>query len=149
MDAKFLHVPYKGGAPAAVAISTGEVPFGMAAISSAMPQIKAGRVKVLAITTAKKTAVDMSWPTAQETGAKDVDLAIWSGLFAPKGVPQAIVDKVYNDVAAILQMDDVKEKFAAGGGEVGGMKPAEFTAQIKREADKLSGIVKTADVKPE
>jgi tripartite-type tricarboxylate transporter receptor subunit TctC len=149
MGVKFLHVPYKGGAPAAVAISTGEVPFGMAAVSSAMPQIKAGRVKVLAITTAKKTAVDMSWPTAQEAGAKDVDLAIWSGLFAPKGVPQPIIDKLYTELAAILQMPDVKEKFAAGGGETGGMKPAEFTAQIKREADKLSGIVKAADIKPE
>ncbi len=149
LGVKFLHVPYKGGAPAAVAISTGEVPFGMAAISSAMPQIKAGRVKVLAITTAKKTAVDASWPTAQEAGAKEVDLSIWSGLFAPKGTPQAIVDKLHAEVAAILQMPDVKERFAAGGGDVGGMKPAEFTAQIKREAEKLASIVKAANIKPE
>ncbi len=149
MGVKFLHVPYKGGAPAAVAISTGEVPFGMAAVSSAMPQIKAGRVNVLAITTAKKTPVDPSWPTAQEAGAKDVDLSIWSGLFAPKGVPQPIVDKLYAEVAAILQMPDVKEKFAAGGGEVGGMKPAEFTTQIKREGDQLKSIVQAANIKPE
>jgi tripartite-type tricarboxylate transporter receptor subunit TctC len=114
-----------------------------------MPQIKAGRVKVLAITTAKRTDVDKSWPTAQEAGAKEVDLSIWSGLFAPKGTPQPVVDKIYADLAEILQMADVKEKFAAGGGEVGGMKPAEFTAQIKREADKLLTIVKAADVKPE
>ena len=149
LGVKFLHVPYKGGAPAAVAISTGEVPFGLAAVSSAMPQIKAGRVKVLAITTAKRTDVDKSWPTAREAGAKEVDLSIWSGLFAPKGTPQPIVDKIYADLAEILQMADVKEKFAAGGGDVGGMKPAEFTAQIKREADKLATIVKAADVKPE
>jgi tripartite-type tricarboxylate transporter receptor subunit TctC len=149
LGVKFLHVPYRGGAPAAVAISTGEVPFGMAAISSAMPQIKAGRVKVLAITTAAKTDVDKSWPTAQEGGAKDVDLSIWSGLFAPKGVPQPIVDKIYADLAEILQMADVKERFAAGGGTVGGMKPAEFTAQIKREGDKLASIVKAANIKPE
>ena len=146
---KFLHVPYKGGAPAAVAIATGEVPFGMAAISSALPQIKAGRVKVLAITTARKTHVDPAWPTAQEGGAKDVDLSIWAGLFAPKGVPQPIRDKLYREVAAILQMDDVKQKFAAGGSDVGGMKPEEFTAQIKREADNLKTIVQKAGVKPE
>ena len=149
LGVKFLHVPYKGGSPAAVAIAAGEVPFGVAAISSAMPQIKAGRVKVLAITTAKRTDVDKSWPTAQEAGAKDVDLSIWSGLFAPKGTPQPIVDKIYADVAEVLQMADVKEKIAAGGGEVGGMKPAEFAAQIRREAEKLSSIVKAADVKPE
>ncbi len=93
--------------------------------------------------------MDRSWPTAQEGGAKDVDLSIWSGLFAPKGVPQAIVDKIYADLAEILQMPDVKEKFAAGGGAVGGMKPAEFTAQIKREGDKLASIVKAANIKPE
>jgi tripartite-type tricarboxylate transporter receptor subunit TctC len=149
LGVKFLHVPYKGGAPAAVAISAGEVPFGIAAISSAMPQIKAGRAKVLAITTAKRTNVEKSWPTAQEAGAKEVDLSIWSGLFAPKTTPQGIVDRIYADLTEILQMADVKEKIAAGGGDVGGMKPSEFTAQIKREAEKLSAIVKAADVKPE
>jgi tripartite-type tricarboxylate transporter receptor subunit TctC len=146
---KFLHVPYKGGAPAAVAVASGEVPFGLAAISSAMPQIKAGRVKVLAITTARKSPVDMSWPTVQEAGVKDVDISIWAGLFAPKGVPQPIRDKLYTEVAAILQMPDVKEKFAAGGSDTGGMKPEEFTAQIKREAAKLKTIVEAANIKPE
>jgi tripartite-type tricarboxylate transporter receptor subunit TctC len=146
---KFLHVPYKGGAPAAVAIATGEVPFGMAAVSSALPQIKAGRVKVLAITTAKKSALEPSWPTAQESGVKDVDLSIWAGLFTPKGVPQPIRDKIYADVAAILQMPDVKAKFAAGGSDVGGMKPDAFTAQIKREAAAMKDIVQKAGVKPE
>jgi tripartite-type tricarboxylate transporter receptor subunit TctC len=146
---KFLHVPYKGGAPAAVAVAAGEVPFGLAAMSSAMPQIKAGRVKVLAITTARKSPVDMSWPTAQEAGIKDFDLSIWAGLFAPKGVPQAIRDKLYAEVAAILQMPDVKERFAAGGSDTGGARPDAFTAQIKREADKLKSIVQAADIKPE
>jgi tripartite-type tricarboxylate transporter receptor subunit TctC len=146
---KFLHVPYKGGAPAAVAVAGGEVPFGIAAMSSAMPQIKAGRVKVLAITTARKSPVDMSWQTAQEAGVKDFDLSIWAGLFAPKGVPQPIRDKLYTEVAAILQLADVKERFAAGGSDTGGARPEAFAAQIKREADKLKSIVETAGIKPE
>jgi len=146
---KFLHVPYKGGAPAAVAIATGEVPFGMAAVSSALPQIKAGRVKVLAITTAEKSKLDPSWPTIQSSGVKDVNLSIWSGLFAPKGVPQPIRDKIYAEVAAILQMPDVKEKFAAGGTDTSGIKPDAFTAQIKREAAAMQDIVQKAGVKPE
>ncbi len=146
---KFLHVPYKGGAPAAVAIATGEVPFGLSSIPSTMPQVKAGRVKILAITTARRTPVDMSWPTLQEAGVKDVNLSIWAGLFAPKGVPQAIRDKLYTEVAAILQMPDVKEKFAASGSEIGGMKPEAFTAQIKREAAAMKDIVQKAGVKPE
>jgi tripartite-type tricarboxylate transporter receptor subunit TctC len=146
---KFLHVPYKGGAPAAVAIATGEVQFGLSSIPSTMPQIKAGRVKILAITTARKTPVDMSWPTLQEAGVKDIDLSIWAGLFAPKAVPQAIRDKLYTEVAAILQMPDVKEKFAASGSDIGGMKPEAFTAQIKREAAAMKDIVQKAGVKPE
>ena len=146
---KFLHVPYKGGAPAAVAIATGEVPFGLSSIPSTMPQVKAGRVKILAITTARRTPVDMSWPTLQEAGVKDVNLSIWAGLFAPKGVPQAIRDKLYTEVAAILQMPDVKEKFAASGSDIGGMKPEAFTAQIKREAAAMKDIVQKAGVKPE
>ena len=146
---KFLHVPYKGGAPAAVAIATGEVPFGLSSIPSTMPQIKAGRVKILAITTARRTPVDMSWPTLQEAGVKDVNLSIWAGLFAPRGVPQAIRDKLYTEVAAILQMPDVKEKFAASGSDIGGMKPEAFTAQIKREANAMKDIVQKAGVKAE
>ncbi len=147
--AKFLHVPYKGGAPAITATAGGEVPAGTAALGSAMPHIKSGRVRVVAVTTANRSPVDPSWPTLQETGIKEVHSSIWAGLFAPKGVPQPIIDKVYGEVAKILQMDDVKKRFAAGGGVPGGMKPAEFAAKIKAEADKLKQVVEQAGVKPE
>jgi tripartite-type tricarboxylate transporter receptor subunit TctC len=106
-------------------------------------------VKVLAITTGEKSKLDPSWPTIQGSGVKDVNLSIWSGLFAPKGVPQPIRDKIYAEVAAILQMPDVKEKFAAGGTDTSGIKPDAFTAQIKREAAAMQDIVQKAGVKPE
>ena len=87
---KLLHVPYKGGAPAGVAVAAGEVPMGVMAISSVMAQIQAGRVKPLAVTTAKRSAQFKDWPTLQEAGSiKDVDASIWTGLFAPKGTPKA------------------------------------------------------------
>jgi tripartite-type tricarboxylate transporter receptor subunit TctC len=147
--AKFLHVPYKGGAPAIAATAGGEVPAGTAALGSAMPHIQSGRVKVVAVTTAKRSPVNMSWPTLQETGVPEVHSSIWAGLFAPKGVPQPIIDKIYNEVAQILQLPDVKERFAAGGGVPGGMKPAEFTAMINKEAASLKRVVVAANVKPE
>jgi tripartite-type tricarboxylate transporter receptor subunit TctC len=147
--AKFLHVPYKGGAPAITATAGGEVPAGFAAMGSAMPHIKSGRVKVVAVTTAVRSPVDMSWPTLQEAGVPGVHSSIWAGLFAPKGTPQPIIDKIYNEVASILQLPDVKERFAAGGGVPGGMKPAEFTAHIKKEAAELKRIVAEANVKAE
>ncbi len=75
--------------------------------------------------------------------------SIWAGLFAPKGVPQPIIDKIYADVAEILKLPDVKERFAAGGGVTVGMPPAEFAAAIHKEAAGLKVVVAKAGVKPE
>jgi tripartite-type tricarboxylate transporter receptor subunit TctC len=147
--AKFLHVPYKGGAPAITATAGGEIPAGKAAMGSAMPHIKSGRVRVLAVTTAERNFVDKSWPTMSEAGVPGVSASIWAGLFAPKGVPKPIIDKIYADVAEILKLPDVKERFAAGGGVTVGMPPAEFAAAIRKEASALKVVVAKAGVKPE
>ena len=146
---KFLHVPYKGGAPAIAATAGGEVPAGTAAMGSAMPHIQAGRVRVVAVTTGERSPVNMSWPTLKESGVPGVQSAIWAGLFAPKGTPQPVIDKLYAEIAKILQLPDVKERFAAGGGVPGGMKPAEFGAMIKQEATHLKKVVAEANVKAE
>jgi tripartite-type tricarboxylate transporter receptor subunit TctC len=147
--AKFLHVPYKGGAPAITATAGGEVPAGKAALGSAMPHIKSGRVRVLAVTTAERNFVDKSWPTMIEAGVPGVSSSIWTGIFAPKGVPQPIIDKIYKDIAEILKLPDVKERFAAGGGVTVGMPPAEFAAAIRKEAAGLKIVVARAGVKPD
>jgi tripartite-type tricarboxylate transporter receptor subunit TctC len=147
---KLLHVPYKGGAPAGVAVAAGEVPMGVMAISSVMAQIQAGRVKPLAVTTAKRSAQFKDWPTLQEVGnIKDVDASIWTGLFAPKGTPKAILDKLHAEMVAILASPDVREKFAQGGAETGGMSSAAFVAMIKREAAAYKAVVQKANIRPE
>jgi tripartite-type tricarboxylate transporter receptor subunit TctC len=146
---KLLHVPYKGGAPAGVAVAAGEVPMGVMAISSVMAQIQAGRVKPLAVTTAKRSAQFKDWPTLQEAGIKDIDASIWTGLFAPKGTPKPILDKVNAEMVAILAMPDVREKFAQGGAETRGMASADFVAMIKRELAAYRTIVRRASIKPE
>ena len=89
---QLLHVPYKGGAPAAAAVAAGDVQFGVMAVPGAAPHIKSGRGKVIGITTAKKSPLDPSWATPRDAGIPDLDASIWVGLFAPKGTPQAIVD---------------------------------------------------------
>ena len=146
---KFLHVPYKGGAPAITATAGGEVPAGAAAMGSAMPHITSGRVKVVAVTTGKRSPVNMAWPTLIEAGVPGVQSSIWAGLFAPKGVPQPIIDKIYGELVKILDMPDVKQRFAAGGGVPGGMPPAEYKAYIINEAASLKKVVAQAGVKPE
>jgi tripartite-type tricarboxylate transporter receptor subunit TctC len=147
--AKFLHVPYKGGAPAITATAGGEVPAGKAALGSAMPHIKSGRVRVLAVTTGERSFVDKSWPTLIESGIPNVRSSIWAGLFAPKSVPQPIIEKLYGEIAKILQMPEVKERFAAGGGTPGGMRPEAFAAAIRQEAANLKKVAVAANVKPE
>jgi tripartite-type tricarboxylate transporter receptor subunit TctC len=145
--AKFLHVPYKGGAPAITATAGGEVPAGKAAMGSAMPHIKSGRVRVVAVTTATRSFVDKSWPTMMESGVPGVSSSIWTGIFAPKGTPKPVIDKVYADIAKALKMQDVKARFAAGGGVTVGMPPAEFAAAIRKEAAALKVVVAKAGVK--
>lgn len=146
---KFLHVPYKGGSPAITATAGGEVPAGKAALGSAMPHIKSGRVRVVAVTTATRSFVDKSWPTLLESGVPGVSSSIWAGLFAPKAVPQPIIEKLYAEIANILQMPEVKERFAAGGGIPGGMRPEAFGDAIRKEAATLKKVAVAANVKPE
>ncbi len=144
---KFLHVPYKGGAPAATAIASGEVPVGVVAISSGLPFIKSGKVKVLGLTTAKRSARAADWPTAAESGVKDFDAAIWVGLFAPAGTPQTILTQVENDVRQALKDPAVADRLAAVGAEPVGMPASELKERIKMDAARFMKIAKEAEIR--
>jgi tripartite-type tricarboxylate transporter receptor subunit TctC len=143
---KFVHVPYKGGAPAAQALMAGDVPIGILASSSVAPGVQAGKIRVLAVTMAKRSALDPQWPTLQEQGVKDVNASNWTALLAPKATPQPIIDKLSAEVVKILAMPDVKERFAAGGVVTIPSSPAELDARIKRELAGYRAIVEQADV---
>ncbi|NNM75005.1 Bug family tripartite tricarboxylate transporter substrate binding protein [Enterovirga aerilata] len=148
-NVKLLHVPYKGGAPAAAAVAAGEVPLGVVAVPAVQTHLRTGRVKVIGLTTAQRTPYDKSWVTAAEGGIPGVDSSNWVGLFAPKGVPDAIVQKLYDEVKATLDNPEVRERFAQAGAVTGGMPPAEFLARIKTDAERYKEVVKKANVKPE
>ncbi|MEI8152220.1 MAG: tripartite tricarboxylate transporter substrate binding protein, partial [Hyphomicrobiales bacterium] len=144
---QFQHIPYKGGAPAAAALAGGDIPFGVLASSSAAPQVKAGRLRVLAVTGAQPSKFNPEWPTLQSQGVKDVDASNWTLLLAPKGTPKEIVDKLQAEVAKILAMPDVKERFAGGGVETIPSTGAELDAKVKKTAQQLSVIVEKAKIK--
>ncbi len=112
---QFQHIPYKGGAPAAAALAAGDIPLGVLASSSVAPHVKSGRVRVLAVTMAKRSTLNPEWPTLQQEGVKEIDASNWTALFAPKATPQPIIDKLNAEVVKILNMPDVKERFAGGG----------------------------------
>ena len=141
-----IHVPYKGGAPAATAVAAGDVQFGVIALPGATPHLKSGRAKVAGITTAKKWAPEPAWSTPRDAGL-DVDASIWSGLFAPKGTPQAVVDRVNGEVRKTLEQPDVKSRLGDAGFEAVGMTQAEFLARIRKDLERYREIVKAAGVK--
>ena len=143
---KFVHVPYKGGAPAAQALMAGDIPVGILASSSVAPGVQAGKIRVLAVTMAKRSVLDPQWPTLQEEGIKDVNASNWTALLAPKATPQPIIDKLSAEVVKILAMPDVKERFAAGGVATIPSSPAELDARIKRELAGYRTIVEKADI---
>ena len=146
---QLLHVPYKGGAPAAAAVAAGDVDFGVMAAPGAIPHIKSGRGKVIGITTAKKSPLDPSWATPRDAGIPDLDASIWVGLFAPKGTPQAVLERVNKEVRQTLGMPEVQKRFIeSAGGEAVGMTPAEFLARIKSDAERYKRVVQKAGVKP-
>jgi tripartite-type tricarboxylate transporter receptor subunit TctC len=143
---KFVHVPYKGGAPAAQALVAGDIPLGILASSSVAPHVPSGNIRVLAITTAKRSALNPEWPTLQAEGAGDVNMSNWTLLLAPKGTPQPILDKLNAEVVKILNSDDVKERFAGGGVVTIPSSAAELDARIKRELAGNRVIVEKANV---
>jgi tripartite-type tricarboxylate transporter receptor subunit TctC len=145
---KMLHVPYKGGAPAATAIAAGDVQLGVVSIPGATPHLKSGRAKVIGITTAKRSALDPAWATPRDAGL-DVDASIWVGLLAPKGVPQPIVDRLNAEVRRTLGDADVQKRYADQGFETVGMSPAEFHARIRKDAERYKAVVQAAGIKPE
>jgi tripartite-type tricarboxylate transporter receptor subunit TctC len=143
---KFVHVPYKGGAPAAQALMAGDIPLGILASSSVAPHVQAGRVRVLAVTMAARSPLNPEWPTLQEQGVKDVNASNWTALLAPKRTPQPIIDKLNAEVVKILNMPDVKERFAAGGVVTIPSSAAELDARIKRELAGYRVIVERANI---
>ena len=147
---KTLHVPYKGGAPAVSAVATNEVVFTVAGLPGVTPHLQAKRVKVLGITTAKRTAQTPDWPSAQEGGIPGVDASIWVGFFVPKGTPKAVINKLYTVSAEMLKFPDVKERFATvGGAETIGMAPAEFNARVKQDAVRYKKVVQDVGIQPQ
>jgi tripartite-type tricarboxylate transporter receptor subunit TctC len=110
--------------------------------------VKSGKIRVLAVTGAKPSKFNPQWPTLQSQGVKEVDASQWTLLLAPKGTPKAIVEKINTELVKILNMPDVKERFAAGGAETSPSTPAELDARMKTATAAFGNIVKRANIKP-
>ena len=142
-----VHIPYRGSAPAVADLIGGQVQVMMDGLPSALPHVKAGRLRALAVTSQKRSAAAPDLPTIAESGYAGFYADAWSGLFAPKGTPKPVVDKLAAEVRRILALPDVRERFAGLGAEPVGSTPAEFAQHVQREIDKWAKVVKQSGAK--
>jgi len=145
--AAMQHVPYKGSAPALTDLIGGQVQLMFDSMPSAMPHVKAGKVRPIAVTTAKRVAAVPDLPTIAEAGVPGYDISTWYGVWAPKGTPRDIVIKMQQDIAKVLQQADTRERYAGLGAEPVGNTPDEFAAYCKSELAKWARVVKESGAK--
>ena len=142
-----VHIPFKGGAPATQALLAGDTQFMFDNLANAMAQVKAGKLKALAVTTAQRSPLVPELPTMAEAGLPGFDISTWYGLFAPAGTPAAIVGKWNADVTKILTTPDVRAKLMADGAEPAPDTPEQFAQMISRELAKYARIIKASGAK--
>ncbi len=142
-----VHIPYKGGAPALQALLAGDTQLMFDNLANSAAQIKAGKLKALAVTTARRSALIPELPTLAETGLPGFDIYTWWGFMAPAGTPKAIVAKWNAEVTRILASPEMKAFFAQQGAEPAADTPEHFAALIKSEIDKYAKIVKQSGAK--
>jgi tripartite-type tricarboxylate transporter receptor subunit TctC len=146
---KSVHIPYKGTGPALTDTMSGQTQFLFGSIAAAMPIVKQGRLRAIAVTTAKRIPALPDIPTIAESGVKDYDVILWHGLIAPRGLPRPIVDRVNSELNKALKAKDMEEKLAADGVSSAGGTPEQFGAIIKRDIEMWRGVVQRAGVKAE
>ena len=147
--AELTHIPYKGSAPAIQDVIGGQVPMSFETVTVALPHIQSGKVRALAVTSAKRSPALPDTPTLQEAGVKGFDVASWQAIYAPAGTPPAIVQRLNAEIEKIVAMPDVKAKFETLGLQHSPNTPAEFAAFNKAEVAKWTKVVKDGNVKPE
>jgi tripartite-type tricarboxylate transporter receptor subunit TctC len=144
---KMLHVPYKGGAPAVIDTVAGNVSVLFAAFPTVSGQVRAGRLKALAVTSAKRIAVAPELPTVAEAALKGFESSQWWGLYGPAGLPPAIVEKLNAAANKVLATDDIKKALALDGAAPAGGTPAALAAYHKADYEQWGKVIATAKIR--
>ena len=143
------HVPYKGSTPALTDLIGGQVQVMVDNLVTALPQIKAGRVKALAVTSSRRVAELPAVPTVAESGYPGFEVTVWVGFMAPARTPAPVIEALHRDISRVLAMPQVRQKVADMGGWTVPMSPAQFGTYVQSEIDKWAVVVKQAGIKPE
>jgi len=149
VGAQMTHVPYKGTAPAIVALVSGEVQLIFSSVPSALGQIRAGKIRALGVSTMKRSGVLPDVPTIHEAGVPGYDAASWYAVFAPAGAPKNVVARLGKEIVRIMAVPDMRERFANDGFEPAGTGPAELAKFLRAELAKWTKAVEMAGIQPE
>jgi tripartite-type tricarboxylate transporter receptor subunit TctC len=144
-----VHVPYKGTAPAITELIAGQVQVMFSTMPPALSQVRAGKLRGLGVTTAKRSAAAPDLPTVAEAGFAGFDVSNWQGMVGPAKLPRALVDKLNADLNAVLKTPQMIDTLAAQGLEAAGGTPEQFAALIKAEVAKYASVIKAAGIKAE
>jgi len=144
--AKVLHVPYKGSAPLTTDLLGGQVDMSFDTITPVLPFIKEGKLRALAVTSAKRSSALPQVPTLQEAGVPNIAIGTWFGLLAPAATPKAVIARLNTEVVKIIHSPEFRKQMADIGAEPVGNKPEEMARQIKEETEKFAHLVKVGKV---
>jgi tripartite-type tricarboxylate transporter receptor subunit TctC len=139
-----VHIPYRGGAAMLNDLVSGQIQVGITGLPTALPLAKAGKIRLLAVTTAQRAPAATDVPTVAEQGFPGYVAAPWSGFFAPKGTPKAVVDKLAEDLITVLSLPDVRERMAAVGSSIVASRPEAFRSFVQSEIERWGRAVKTS-----
>ncbi len=144
-----VHVPYKGGGPALIDVMAGQVPLYFGNMASALPHVKNGKLKALAVTGAKRSPAAPELPTVAEAGMPGYQVYEWNAIFAPAGTPEPIVKRLYLEISKALAAPDLKERIAALGGEIVASSPADTAAWLREQTASWGKVVREGNIKAE
>jgi tripartite-type tricarboxylate transporter receptor subunit TctC len=146
---QMVHIPYKGGAAVHTELLAGAVHAGFVGIMTTAEYVKAGRLRYLAVTSAKRVKTHPDLPTVAESGVPGFQLDAWYGVVAPAKTPKATIDKINSEVVRALQRPEVRNRFEAGGVDLVGSSPEAFTAFVRTEVDNWRALVRKLKIKLE
>ncbi len=145
----FVHIPYKGDAPQVAAMISGEVQMGLVAVISVINHIQGGRLQPLGVTGNRRSALLPDVPTMSENGVAGFDTGGWMGLFVPAGVPAEVMARFQGEVAKVVALPDIRERFAKQGFDGIGNTPKEFNARYQADATTYARVVREAKIPPQ
>ena len=145
--AEITHVPYKGGAPALTDVLGGNIPLVIGTTTTVTPFVRSGKLRALAVTSAKRSKLLPDVPSLAEQGFPEIDATEWWAILAPAGTPQDVALKLNGEITRIMTLPDVSEQLNGFGAEFIGGSPADLLAFIKREMTRWSAVVKAAKIK--